>query len=114
MAKSKFHPSKLSGQLQLAAFFSTTLILQSHELSTFLMDKELVSWVDSEALKEVEECVYPFLLDKTKLWNPFLAPFRVLFGRQADAGVEFALETSNTSSSPNRPSAKRTRRAAEH
>lgn len=110
LAKSKFNLAKTQDQLQLAAFLSTTMLFLSKELVAFPVEKKTVLWITHRDLEELKAFVNPLLIDNTKRWNPFLAPFRMLFERPAE--METALVSSSNQPSPIRSAAKRSRKAS--
>jgi len=82
LAKGKVNMDKAADQLQFSAFLCAIRPFFSPSLSTFPVNMdERIPWMTTDDLSEIREAVVPTLKRKDKTWNPYLIPYRGLFGK---------------------------------
>jgi hypothetical protein len=103
--KSKFSPKKPSDILMLMVAISTAKFFASKELSTF--GDPRASWVTATDITALKEFLEPYLTNASTNWNPFLIPYRVMFGKpirepscvQQQQDIEVVILTDSTKTS---------------
>ena len=108
LPKSKFSPKRTPDMLMLTIAISTAKMFVSPELSVF--GNPAASWVTEADLTALREFIEPFLMNASKNWNPFLIPYRMMFGKplrrapapseqQQEQDIEVVILTDNTKTS---------------
>lgn len=77
--KSKFNPKRGSDTLMLVLAISTAKMFVCKALSSF--GNPTASLVTETDLATLKEFVEPYLNNAGKNWNPFLIPYRLMFGK---------------------------------
>lgn len=77
--KSKFSPKKPSDILMLMITISTAKVFACKDLSTF--GNPRASWVTDADMAALKKFIEPYLNNTNMNWNPFLIPYRVMFGK---------------------------------
>jgi hypothetical protein len=81
LTKNKVDLEIESCQLGYAAFNASIRPLFSPRLSSFRLGRERTPWLTVKDLESIKELVVPALKNRKKTWNPYLVPYRLLFGK---------------------------------
>lgn len=104
LGKSKFSGKRTLDRLMAVSFLSTAKVFASKELSCFKMDDgSVASWTTDADHNTLKAFLEPNLENPSKDWNPFLFPYRLMFGKPrekientASDDIEVVILTSGT------------------
>lgn len=114
LAKTRVNLTRAPDQLQYAAFLCAIRPFFSPSLSAFQAGPKRLPLHTLTELDAVKQVVAPLLKRKDKAWNPYLVPYRVLFGKMEVEVIVIGSSCSSdeeavSASSPRSLRAKRTR-----
>lgn len=103
LSKAKVNLSKSLDQLQYAAFLCAARPFFSRNMSVFSVNSDLLPWITLTDLDMVKQLVAPLLKRKDKVWNPYLVPYRVLFGKTEIEVIVIGSSSSGDETPPRTP-----------
>lgn len=111
LSKSKWSPKQASHRLQFAAHLTAIKYFFASHLTNLNVNGENFSWKSEENVTEIKDLVQPLLRKNDRMWNPYLMPYRVLYGKMDIEVVVISSSDPDEEDSHNNssPSVKRSR-----